>query len=69
MMMNDENSESEQPDRLIPVPADLLETVLLTAAQAMWRREWTALDAGEPVPESVVRRLSVIAKVRALLKK
>lgn len=50
------------------VPADLLETLLTTAEQALWHREWTARDDNHPVPESVTRRLSDTAKVRALLK-
>ncbi|EHU9290720.1 DUF1380 domain-containing protein [Salmonella enterica] len=51
------------------VPADLLETLLTTAEQALWHREWTARDSNHPVPESVTRRLADTAKVRALLKK
>lgn len=50
------------------VPADLLETLLTTAEQALWHREWAARDDNHPVPESVIRRLSDTAKVRALLK-
>ncbi|ATM62921.1 hypothetical protein CRN70_29155 (plasmid) [Klebsiella pneumoniae] len=50
------------------VPADLLETLLTTAEQALWHREWTARDCNHPVPESVTRRLADAAKVRALLK-
>ncbi|EHJ8970294.1 DUF1380 domain-containing protein [Salmonella enterica] len=52
----------------VMVPADLLETLLTTAEQALWHREWTALDGNHPVPESVTRRLADTAKVRALLK-
>ncbi|WP_200780710.1 DUF1380 family protein [Klebsiella oxytoca] len=52
----------------VRVPADLLETLLTTAEQALWGREWAARDDNHPVPESVTRRLSDIAKVRALLK-
>lgn len=52
----------------VMVPADLLETLLMTAEQALWRREWTARDDNHPVPESVTRRLADAAKVRALLK-
>ncbi|EAQ4583781.1 DUF1380 domain-containing protein [Salmonella enterica subsp. enterica] len=51
------------------VPADLLETLLITAEQALWHREWTARDENHPVPESITRRLADAAKVRALLKK
>ena len=52
----------------VMVPADLLETLLTTAEQALWCREWTARDENHPVPESVARRLADAAKVRALLK-
>ncbi|EBH1864401.1 DUF1380 domain-containing protein [Salmonella enterica] len=52
----------------VMVPADLLETLLTTAEQALWRREWAARDDNHPVPESVTRRLANTAKVRALLK-
>ncbi|MHA3928282.1 DUF1380 family protein [Klebsiella oxytoca] len=52
----------------VMVPVDLLETLLTTAEQALWHREWTARDDNHPVPESVTRRLADTAKVRALLK-
>ncbi|EBH2659025.1 DUF1380 domain-containing protein [Salmonella enterica subsp. enterica serovar Uzaramo] len=52
----------------VMVPADLLETLLMTAEQALWHREWTARDDNHPVPESVTRRLADAAKVRTLLK-
>ncbi|EBM0715672.1 DUF1380 family protein [Salmonella enterica] len=52
----------------VMVPADLLETLLTTAEQALWSREWSAQDDNHPVPESVTRRLADTAKVRALLK-
>ncbi|EBO9762844.1 DUF1380 domain-containing protein [Salmonella enterica subsp. enterica serovar Newport] len=52
----------------VMVPADLLETLLTTAEQALWSREWAARDDNHPVPESVTRRLADAAKVRALLK-
>lgn len=52
----------------VMVPADLLETLLTTAEQALWSREWAARDDNHPVPESVARRLADAAKVRALLK-
>ncbi|EBJ5653975.1 DUF1380 domain-containing protein [Salmonella enterica] len=53
----------------VAVPADLLETLLTTAEQALWSREWAARDGNHPVPDSVTRRLADTAKVRALLKK
>ncbi|ECQ9992097.1 DUF1380 domain-containing protein [Salmonella enterica] len=52
----------------VMVPADLLETLLMTAEQALWHREWAARDDNHPVPDSVARRLADTAKVRALLK-
>ncbi|EAA7987371.1 DUF1380 domain-containing protein [Salmonella enterica] len=52
----------------VMVPADLLETLLTTAEQALWSREWVARDDNHPVPDSVARRLADTAKVRALLK-
>ena len=52
----------------VMVPADLLETLLMTAEQALWHREWTARDGNHPVPDSVARRLADTAKVRELLK-
>jgi hypothetical protein len=36
----------------VRVPVDLLETLLITAEQALWG-EWTARDGNHPVPESV----------------
>lgn len=61
----------EQVKQAVPavmVPADLLETLLTTAEQALWHREWAARDDNHPVPDSVTRRLADAAKVRALLK-
>ena len=61
----------EQVKQAVPavmVPADLLETLLITAEQALWHREWSARDENHPVPESVTRRLADAAKVRALMK-
>ncbi|EIP4018305.1 DUF1380 domain-containing protein [Salmonella enterica] len=58
----------KEATRAVMVPADLLETLLTTAEQALWRREWTARDDNHPVPESVARRLADAAKVRVLLK-
>lgn len=52
----------------VMVPADLLETLLMTAEQALWHREWTATDGNHPVPDSVARRTADTAKVRELLK-
>ena len=58
----------KQDAAAVSVPADLLETLLTTAEQALWHREWAARDGNHPVPESVTRRLADAAKVRALLK-
>ncbi|EAA7555131.1 DUF1380 domain-containing protein [Salmonella enterica] len=58
----------KEATQAVMVPADLLETLLTTAEQALWSREWTARDDNHPVPESVARRLADAAKVRALLK-
>lgn len=52
----------------VRVPADLLETLLITTEQALWGREWAARDGNYPVPESVRLRLADTAKVRALMK-
>lgn len=65
MALIDQVTESRQE---VAVPVELLETLLTTAEQALWRREWAARDDNHPVPESVMRRLSDTAKVRALLK-
>lgn len=62
----------EQVKQAVPavmVPEELLETLLITAEQALWHREWAARDENHPVPESVTRRLADAAEVRALLKK
>ena len=53
----------------VMVPADLIESILITAEQSLWHREWAARDENHPVPENVTRRLADAAKVRALLKK
>lgn len=58
----------KEATRAVMVPADLLETLLTTAEQALWSREWAARDDNHPVPDSVARRLADAAKVRALLK-
>lgn len=65
MALIDQVKESGQR---VTVPVGLLETLLITAEQALWDREWTARDRNLPVPESVMRRLADTAKVRALLK-
>lgn len=62
-------SQVKDVPRDITVPVDLLESVLLTAEQTLWKRMWDAESENLPVPDSVTRRLSETAKVRALLKK
>lgn len=52
----------------VPVPAELLESLIITAEQALWKREWGAKDAGITVPECVTRRMEVIRQVRTLLR-
>ncbi|EJG5925536.1 DUF1380 domain-containing protein [Salmonella enterica] len=66
--MMDLIGQVKEATQAVMVPADLLETLLTTAEQALWRREWIARDDNHPVPESVARRLADAAKVRALLK-
>ncbi|EGK6245832.1 DUF1380 domain-containing protein [Salmonella enterica] len=50
------------------VPAELLESLILTAEQALWKREWAARDHGLAVPECVTRRQAVVSQARTLLK-
>ncbi|WP_368758731.1 DUF1380 family protein [Klebsiella oxytoca] len=65
MALIDQVKETRQE---VTVPVELLETLLITAEQALWHREWAARDGNHPVPESVARSLADTAKVRALLK-
>ncbi|EAB4095815.1 DUF1380 domain-containing protein, partial [Salmonella enterica] len=46
----------------------LLESLILTAEQALWKREWAARDHGLAVPECVTRRQAVVSQARTLLK-
>ncbi len=50
------------------VPAELLASLIQTAEQALWKREWAARDHGLAVPECVTRRQAVVNQVRILLK-
>ncbi|KDT59632.1 hypothetical protein AB18_5348 [Escherichia coli 3-267-03_S1_C1] len=50
------------------VPAELLASLIQTAEQALWKREWAARDNGLAVPECVTRRQAVVNQVRILLK-
>ncbi len=42
------------------VPAELLASLIQTAEQALWKREWAARDHGLAVPECVTRRQEVV---------
>ncbi|EOT3990453.1 DUF1380 domain-containing protein [Escherichia coli] len=50
------------------VPAELLASLIQTAEQALWKREWAARDNGLAVPECVTRRQAVVNQTRSLLK-
>lgn len=52
----------------VTVPAELLASLIQTAEQALWKREWAARDNGLAVPECVTRRQAVVNQARALLK-
>lgn len=52
----------------VPVPAELLESLIVIAEQALWKREWVARDNNTAVPEFVTRRLAMVSEARALLK-
>ena len=53
----------------VTVPVELLESILITAEQALWRKEWEASDKWHPIPESIARRLADTSTMRELLKK
>ncbi|MFV3237138.1 DUF1380 family protein [Klebsiella pneumoniae] len=55
-------------NRQVTVPAELLASLIQTAEQALWKREWAARDHGLAVPECVTRRQAVINQARTLLK-
>ncbi len=55
-------------NRQVTVPAELLASLIQTAEQALWKREWAARDNGLVVPECVTRRQAVVNQARALLK-
>lgn len=46
----------------------VLASLIQTAEQALWKREWAARDNGLAVPECVTRRQAVINQARTLLK-
>ncbi len=54
--------------RQVTVPAELLASLIQTAEQALWKREWAARDYGLVVPECVTRRQAVVNQARILLK-
>nr|WP_250665568.1 DUF1380 family protein [Escherichia coli] len=60
------NNVSE--NRQVTVPAELLASLIQTAEQALWKREWAARDNGLAVPECVTRRQAVVNQARTLLK-
>lgn len=47
--------------------AELLASLIQTAEQALWKREWAARDNGLAVPECVTRRQAVVNQTRSLL--
>ena len=55
-------------NRQVAVPAELLASLIQTAEQALWKREWAARDNGLAVPECVTRRQAVVNQARTLLK-
>lgn len=55
-------------NRTVTVSAELLASLIQTAEQALWKREWAARDNGLAVPESVTRRQAVVNQARSLLK-
>ncbi|MUX43813.1 DUF1380 family protein, partial [Shigella flexneri] len=55
-------------NRQVTVPAELLASLIQTAEQALWKREWAARDNDLAVPECVTRRQAVVNQARALLK-
>ena len=55
-------------NRQVTVPAELLASLIQTAEQALWKREWAARDNGLAVPECVTRRQAVVNQARTLLK-
>ncbi|TJS75946.1 DUF1380 domain-containing protein, partial (plasmid) [Escherichia coli] len=55
-------------NRQVTVSAELLASLIQTAEQALWKREWAARDHGLAVPECVTRRQAVINQARTLLK-
>ena len=59
------NNVSE--NRQVTVPAELLASLIQTAEQALWKREWAARDYGLAVPECVTRRQAVVNQARNLL--
>ena len=59
------NNVSE--NRQVTVPAELLASLIQTAEQALWKREWAARDHGLAVPECVTRRQAVINQAKEVL--
>ncbi|BBF51469.1 hypothetical protein E2855_05964 (plasmid) [Escherichia coli] len=61
-------SSNVSENRQVTVPAELLASLIQTAEQALWKREWAARDHGLAVPECVTRRQAVVNQARTLLK-
>ncbi|EFB1110308.1 DUF1380 domain-containing protein [Escherichia coli] len=55
-------------NRQVTVPAELLESLIQTAEQVLWKHEWAARDHGIAVPECVIRRQEMVNHARTLLK-
>ena len=62
-------AQVKESNPTVTVPVELLESILITAEQALWRKEWEASDKWHPIPESIARRLADTSKMRELLKK
>lgn len=62
-------TQVKESNPIVTVPVQLLESILFTAEQALWRKEWEARDTDLPIPKSVIRRLSDVSEMRVLIKK
>ncbi|WP_201482607.1 DUF1380 family protein [Escherichia coli] len=55
-------------NRQVTVPAELLESLIQTAEQVLWKHEWAARGHGIAVPECVTRRQEMVNHARTLRK-
>ncbi len=55
-------------NRQVTVPAELLASLIQTAEQALWKREWAARDYGLSRPGMRYPRRAVVNQARILLK-